>query len=96
MERKPASALTGFHAGPRGHIGLWKCLFMRRKARKTREPGKKASEQGEKQQTQPTYGWRRALSPLRQCTLLHLNKENKEHTTAITTLTSSDIPMMPC
>lgn len=64
--------------------------------RKTREPGKKASEQGEKQQTQPTYGWRRALSPLRQCTLLHLNKENKEHTTAITTLTSSDIPMMPC
>lgn len=88
---------TGFHAGPRGHIGIWKCLFMRRKENQRTRKKSLGTRRDEKQrQTQPTYGWRRALSPLRQCTLLHLNKENKEHTTAITTLTSSDIPMMPC
>ena len=46
------SAFTGFHERPPS-FGIWSIGFFRGK--KIREPGEKPSEQGENQQTQPTY-----------------------------------------
>ena len=55
FREEATSTLAGFHAGPlySGQIEIWRVGFCR--GRKTGETEEKPLEQGQQQQTQPTY-----------------------------------------